>query len=149
MPADPNQTDHIIRFIAGRPGNVFVGMGRSKIPILTKEDGTPFFDENYKFTPGKADWIRTGSQGVIISYGTMMHYALSAWKLLKDKGLNVALLNVASIRPFPEEDILKASQYKNILVVEDHLIETGLGSKISAFFTLKSIPVKIKLSGNV
>ena len=148
MPSDPNQTDHIIRFIAGRPGNVFVGMGRSKIPVLTKEDGTPFFDGDYKFTPGKADWLRTGSQGVIISYGTMMHYALSAWKILKDKGLNVALLNVASIRPFPEEDILKAAELKNIIVVEDHLVETGLGSKIASFFALNSKPVKLKLLGH-
>ncbi len=148
IPADPNQTDHIIRTIAQRKGNIFVGMGRSKIPIITKPDGTPYFDENYKFVPGKADWIRQGKHGVIISYGTTIHNVLSAWQILKEKGIDVAVLNVASIRPFPEEDILKASQYKNILVVEDHLIETGLGSKISAFFTLKSIPVKIKLLGH-
>jgi len=147
IPADPNQTDHIIRFIAKRPGNVFVGMGRSKVPIITKEDGSPYFDENYQFIPGKADWIRTGNKGVIITYGTMCHYALSAWEMLKNKGIEISLLNIASIRPLPEEDLLKASKLKNILVVEDHYVETGLGSKIASFFALKGISVKLKLLG--
>ncbi len=148
IPADPNQTDHIIRFIANRPGNIFVGMGRSKIPIITKEDGTPYFDKNYKFEAGKADWIRYGSKGVIITYGTMTYYALSAWKILKDKGLDVSLLNIASIRPLPEKDILRSSELKNILVVEDHLIETGLGSKIASFLALNNKSVNLKLLGH-
>ncbi len=148
MPADPNQTDHIIRTIAQRPGNIFVGMGRSKLPIVTKEDGSPFFDENYKFEPGKADWIRKGSDGVIITYGNMVPYAISAFNILKEKGYTVSLLNVASIRPFPEEDILKASELENILVVEDHYVYTGLGMKIAAFYGLKGIKVKLKLLGH-
>ncbi len=147
IPADPNQTDHIIRCIAKRPGNIFVGMGRSKVPIITKEDGTPYFDENYQFVPGKADWIRTGKDGVIITYGTMCHYALSACEILRNKGIGVALLNVASIRPLPEEDLLKVSEFKNLVVVEDHYIETGLGSKIASFFALKGVSVKLKLLG--
>ncbi|MGC9109090.1 MAG: transketolase [Caldimicrobium sp.] len=148
MPADPNQTDHIIRFVAQRKGNVFVGMGRSKLPIVTKEDGSPFFDENYQFLPGKADWIRTGEDGIIITYGNMIPYVISALDLLKEKGYKVSLLNIASIRPFPEEDILKASNYKNILVVEDHYVHTGLGVKIASFYGLKGIKVKLKLLGH-
>lgn len=147
IPADPNQTDHIIRCIAGRPGNIFVGMGRSKVPIITKENGSPYFDENYQFIPGKADWIRLGKDGVIITYGTMCHYALSTWEILKNKGIEVSLLNIASIRPFPEEDLLKASEFKNIVVVEDHYVETGLGSKIASFFALKERFVKLRLLG--
>ncbi|MCD6490164.1 MAG: transketolase [Thermodesulfobacterium sp.] len=147
MPADPNQTDHIIRYIVKRPGNIFVGMGRSKVNIITKEDGTIYFDENYQFVPGKADWIRKGEKGVIISYGTMCQYALSAWEILKNKGIEVSLLNIASIKPLPEEDLLKASELKNILVVEDHYVETGLGSRIATFFALKGIFVNFKILG--
>lgn len=148
IPADPNQTDHIIRFIASRKGNIFVGMGRSKVPIITKEDGTPYFDEKYVFNPGKADWLRKGKQGVIISYGSTIHNALKAWELLLKEGIEVSVLNFASIRPFPEEDLIKASEFKNILVVEDHLVETGLGIKITSFYSLKGIKVKIKLLGH-
>jgi transketolase len=61
MPADPNQTDRIIRHIATHAGNHFVGMGRSKTPTITREDGSVFFDADYVFTPGKADWLRKGT----------------------------------------------------------------------------------------
>ncbi len=78
----------------------------------------------------------------------MIPYVLSAHEILKEKGYKVSLLNVASIKPFPEEDILKASEYKNILVVEDHYIYTGLGMKIASFFGIKGIRVKLKLLGH-
>lgn len=148
FPADPNQTDHIIRTIANRPGNAFVGMGRSKVPVLIKEDGTPFFDENYKFRPGQADWIRIGEKGALLSYGNLMPYTFRAWELLKEKGLKVSLLNIASIKPFPERDLLEVAKLKNILIVEDHYIETGLGAKIASFFGLKGIQVNLKLLGH-
>lgn len=148
LPADANQTYHIIKTIAQRSGNIFVGMGRSALPIITKEDGTPYFDENYQFLPGKADWIRKGTQGVIISYGNLLPYAVIAWELLKEKNIKVSLLNVASIRPFPEEDLLEAAKQRNILVVEDHYVETGLGAKIATFYTLNNVRVNLKILGH-
>ena len=43
LPADPNQTDRIVRYVAERPGNFFVGMGRSKLPAILDESGQPAF----------------------------------------------------------------------------------------------------------
>lgn len=149
FPADANQTDHILRSISHRPGNIFVGMGRSALPILTKEDGTPFFDEDYQFIPGKIDWIRKGHQGAIITYGNMVPYALKAWEILKKKGYEVSLINVPSIRPFPEEDLLgEVSKLKNLLIVEDHRLETGLGAKIAAFYATKKIQINLQILGH-
>ncbi len=68
MPADPNQTDRIVRYAAGRPGNFFVGMGRSKIPPIPDESGEPAFAGAYRFVPGKAD-RREGKDGQILSHG--------------------------------------------------------------------------------
>lgn len=148
FPADPNQTDHILRVISQRPGNVFVGMGRSKVPVLTKEEGSPFFDEKYAFRPGQADWIRKGQRGAILSYGNLMPYAFKAWELLKERGIEVSLLNMASIKPLPEKDLLEVAKLKNLLIVEDHYIETGLGAKIASFYGLKGIQVKLRLLGH-
>ncbi|MCS7278885.1 MAG: transketolase [Thermodesulfobacteriaceae bacterium] len=148
LPADPNQTDHLIRFVAQRPGNVFVGMGRSKVPIITKENGEPFFDASYEFKPGKADWIRRGDKGVIISYGNLLHYVLLAYETLKNMGILVSVLNIPSFRPLPEKDILKAFELRHVLVVEDHYLETGLGVKIASLAGLNNKPIKIKLLGH-
>lgn len=148
MPADPNQTDHIIRNVALRPGNIFVGMGRSKVPIVTKVDGTPYFDTNYNFTPGKGDWLRHGDHGVIITYGNTTAEAIKAWQILKEKNIKVSVLNIASIKPLPEDDLMKASELYHIVVVEDHYVDTGLGSKITSLFGQRGIKTKTVLLGH-
>jgi transketolase len=78
----------------------------------------------------------------------MVSRALKAWELLKERGIFISVLNVASIRPFPEEDLIKASSFKNILVVEDHLVATGLGVHIASFFAQKGLTVNLKLLGH-
>jgi len=128
MPADPNQTDRIIRYIATVPGNVFVGMGRSKIPVICKEDGTPFFDKVYRFEAGKGDLLREGTDAVIISYGSVTPAVMEAYEILKEAGHSVAVLNMASLLPVDKEAVLKAAETGVILTVEDHHVDTGLGS---------------------
>ncbi len=147
LPADPNQTDRIIRFIAGRPGNAFVGMGRSKVPVITDEDGRPFFGKDYQFKPGQADWIRRGEDGTFVTYGAMVHRCLAARKILKEKGFSVGVLNIASVRPFPREDLLRAAETGPILVVEDHLVENGLGALCARELALSGKPAFIRLKG--
>ena len=86
MPADPNQTDRIIRHVAATPGNHFVGMGRSITPVITDEQGKVFFDADYVFTPGKADWLRRGTDLTIVTYGALVPAVLQAWDFLRQDG---------------------------------------------------------------
>ena len=130
MPADPNQTDRIIRYIATEPGNVFVGMGRSKMSMITKEDGTLFFDANYKFQAGVGDWLRVGNDATIITYGAVVPAVMEAWEMLKKDGHSVAVLNMGSLMPIDKEAVLKAADSGVILTVEDHHVDTGLGSMV-------------------
>ena len=58
VPADPNQVDIVIRHAAKEQGNFHIAMGRSKVPVITKEDGSVFFDENYEYIYGAIDIIR-------------------------------------------------------------------------------------------
>jgi len=93
IPADGNQTDKIIRYVATHPGNFFVGVGRSKLPIILSEEGVPFFGEGYEFIYGKAEVVREGKLAVIISAGTLLHRAIQAWEILKEKGYSVRVVN--------------------------------------------------------
>ncbi|MBX6423577.1 transketolase [Thermosulfurimonas sp. F29] len=146
LPADPNQTDRIIRFVANRPGNVFVGMGRSKVPVITDEDGRPFFGRDYRFEPGRADWLRRGEHGTFVTCGVMVHRCLAAREILREKGISVGVLNIASVRPFPREDLLAAAEIGPIVVVEDHLVENGLGALCARILALsgKTVPLSLK-----
>ncbi len=131
MPADPNQTDRIVRCVAVEPGNHFVGMGRSKTPIITDEEGNPFYDTDYRFVPGKADWLRRGTDATIITYGALTPVCLEAWKMLQAEGCSVGVLNMASLVPLDSESILEAAAIGPLLTVEDHHIDTGLGASVA------------------
>ncbi len=147
MPADPNQTDRIIRYVATQKGNFFVGMGRSKIPVILDDSGQPFFGPDYQFKPGKADWLKKGTQATLVTYGAMVHRALKAADLLAEKGISVGVLNMASIRPLDENALLEAANIGPILVVEDHVVETGLGTLVARFLALKEIKVTLSIKG--
>ncbi|MEN8199888.1 MAG: transketolase [Thermodesulfobacteriota bacterium] len=147
MPADPNQTDRIVRYVATEPGNVFVGMGRSKTPVITKEDGTPFFDTDYQFQSGKGDWIRQGDEATIITYGAVVPAVMEAWETLKAKGRSVAVLNMASLMPIDKEAVLQAAACGVILTVEDHHVDTGLGSMVGTILAEAGKGVSFKRAG--
>ncbi|MCF8055119.1 MAG: transketolase [Desulfocapsa sp.] len=147
MPADPNQTDRIIRYIATAPGNVFVGMGRSKTPVITKEDGSVFFDTDYQFQAGKGDWLRNGSDAAIITYGAVVPAVMEAWELLKSNGRSVAVLNMASLIPVDREAVLKAAECGVVLTVEDHHVDTGLGSIVGTILAETGKGIKFQRAG--
>ncbi len=147
MPADPNQTDRIIRYIATVPGNVFVGMGRSKTPVITKEDGSVFFDGDYKFQAGKGDWLREGTDAAIISYGAVTPAVMEAREILQKDGHSVAVLNMGSLLPVDKEAVLKAADTGVLLTVEDHHVETGLGSIVGTILAEAGKGIKFQRSG--
>jgi transketolase len=132
MAADPNQTDRIVRFIAAHPGNFFLGMGRSKTPVILDESGNPAFSGSYAFVPGKADWLRRGDHGAILSYGAILPQALRARdELARTHGLTLAFLNMASIKPLDTDAILAAARTGIVITVEDHHVDTGLGARVA------------------
>ena len=147
MPGDPNQTDRIIRYIATQPGNFFVGMGRSKMATITREDGSVFYDADYSFTAGKADWLRRGSDATIITYGAVTPACIEAWQTLKEAGKSVGVLNMASLIPLDEDAVIEAAGIGPIITVEDHHIETGLGASVAVALLEKGLAPKMKRLG--
>lgn len=147
IPADPNQTDRIIRSIALLPGNDFVGMGREKAPIILDEQGQPFFGKDYEYIPGRADWLRRGQRGSILAMGPMVPVAMSAYEILKKQGIEVSVLNMASIIPLDITSILECAKLGPILTIEDHHIQTGLGSLVANVLATQGLSVKFTKLG--
>ncbi len=130
-PADPNQVDAVIRYTALEYGNFHTAMGRSKVPVITKEDGSVYYDESYKFIYGNADIIRKGSKNVILAYGATLYRAIEVYELLKTKGIDTAVINVSCPVYINDESFNKICEYDNIFVYEDHIGYTGLYSTIT------------------
>ncbi len=144
-PADPNQCDRIIRYIAATYGNFYVRMGRAKIPVITKEDGTPFFGDGYEFKPGKADVIRSGKKATIVASGPMVHYALKAAENL---GGDIEVIVVSSFIPFDSETVMaSAKKTGRVLTIQDHNTDTGLGSFVQEALFEAGVQVPVKRMG--
>ncbi len=147
IPADPNQTDRVIRYVAKTPGNFLVAMGRSPIPILLTEEGTPLFGSLYEFRYGQADLIRNGKDGAILTNGGMVYRAVQAWQKLREKGVEVQVLNISCLSDLDIEAILRAAKTGKIITYEDHHIHTGLGSLIANVLAEHSLSVRFRKMG--
>jgi len=147
VPADPNQTDRAVRYLAKEPGNFILAVGRSRAPIIVDEKGTPIFGGDYKFEYGKIDRLRDGAQGAIFTMGQMVAYALKAWEILKERGIRVKVFNVSCPQELEKEKIIEGFKTKAVISYEDHHIETGLGAKIALKAVELGLSARFKLLG--
>jgi transketolase len=132
-PADPNQTNHIIRYIASHYGNFYVRMGRHKIPVLTKTDGTPFFDAHYKYEYGRSDILRTGKDLTLCASGSMVHEAFLAYTSIKKSHpkLSIELVIINSAKQFDDTLLESIQKTRKVLTIEDHNTQSGFGSQLA------------------
>jgi transketolase len=133
IPADANQADQMTRYAAQAPGFVVLAMGRSKLPVLLREEGTPFFGADYRFAYGAADWLRQGSQCAIVTCGTMVHRAVAARESLRAQGVSAGVLNIGTPLALDAARLEEAARTGLIVTYEDHNVRTGLGVLVGAF----------------
>ena len=155
-PSDANQTDHIIRYIASHYGNFYVRMGRHKFEVILKEDGTPFYDENYKFEYGKADKLREGKELTIVAGGSMVAIAVEvADKLKNEKSIEV--IAVSTLKDVDLDTLLPSLEKTGKLItIEDHNPYSGLASQLNSVVAQEGLSLIInnmavreyQLSGN-
>ncbi|MBW6514341.1 MAG: transketolase [Candidatus Syntrophosphaera sp.] len=127
-PADPNQTDRVIRWLINKPGNYLVTMGRSKVPIIRDEQGALFYKKDYNFEYGQADVLRIGNKGWVFVTGTPVHNAIKALDSLREEGIYLQLAYVSTPLELDSEIIQKAARTGLIFSIEDHNVHSGLGS---------------------
>jgi transketolase len=147
IPADPNQTDRVIRYVAKTHGNFIVAMGRSTIPIILTEKGTPLFSAPYEFRYGHADLIRDGKDAAIITTGGMVYRAVQACQKLREKEVEVQVINISCLSDLDKEAILKAAKTGVIITYEDQHIQTGLGSLIANFLAEQGLRIRFRKLG--
>jgi transketolase len=147
VPADPNQTDRMVRFMTREAGNFLLALGRSHAPVILDEHGVPLFGEGYEFVYGKADVIRRGKRAAIITCGALVPRALRAWEMLKERGLEVLLLNFSCPTDIDLETLRTAAGTGVIITYEDHNVRTGLGSIIANALAEERITCKFRKMG--
>jgi transketolase len=131
-PADPNQTDRACRYALTTEGNFAVIMGRAVIPTITDENGIPLFGEDYEYRYGRMETIRAGDKIALVCAGNMLTNGLEAWNELAGKGKRVQLVSVSDWSDLHPEDLAMLGGFEHVVVLEDHNVQTGLGTAIGS-----------------
>lgn len=139
VPGDGNQMGLAIRYLASIDKAGSIATGRSVLPIIKKDDGSIFYDEDFVFEYGKADWIRQGGKMTVITYGTLLHTAVEVSDELRLEGIHCNVLNICCPLKLDEEAIKEAASLGPIIIFEDHNARTGLGSLVALFMSENNI----------
>ena len=124
-PADHVEAMAAVEAAVKYEGPVYLRFGRLPVPQI--------YDENtYKFEIGKGVQLEEGTDATIIATGLMVPYALEARELLKADGIDVAVVNIHTIKPIDREIIKKAALTTGAIVTaEEHNVNCGLGSAVA------------------
>lgn len=133
--SDDLETKWAVKEASKINGPVYLRLSRLATPII--------YDENQKFEIGKAIQIGNGTDGTIFATGVTVSEALKAQEQLKQKGIEVRVVDVHTIKPIDKEMIIKcAKETEKLVSIEDHNVIGGLGTAISEVLT-DEYPVKL------
>ena len=133
FPADQHQFAACVRRIFNDPGLRFLFSTRSTVPDLLTEDGKPFY-QGKAFEPGKDDVIRPAKTGggYVVAVGETVYRALDAVIGLRDQGIDVGLVNKATLNVVDQSMMKTLAKAPFVLVVEGWNVKTGLGSRFGS-----------------
>ncbi len=139
-PADKAESILAVEAAIKHDGPVYLRFGRLAVPEI-------FDRETYKFEIGKGAMIVPGTDATVIATGLMVPEAMEAAKQLKEEGISVRVINMATIKPIDKDIIVKAAKETGAIVTaEEHNIIGGLGSAVAEVLAENS-PVPMKRVG--
>ena len=147
FPADANQMKAVVKAVFNDPGMRFIFSTRSKVPMVLDTDGNDLFGGDYTFTPGKDEVIREGSAGYIVTFGDSIYRALDAVERLKQEGIEVGLINKATLNVIDEDMMAKVGKAPFVLVTESFNRRTGLGSRFGSWLLERGYTPKFAFLG--
>ena len=148
--SDDIQTKWAVKEILKIKGPVYLRLSRYAVPIIYEnvDELNIINNDNEMFKIGKAVQIGEGTDATIFATGITVSEALKAQKILKEqKGINVRVVDIHTIKPIDEEMIIKcAKETKRIITIEDHSVIGGLGSAVCEILSEKC-PTKVERIG--
>ena len=126
--SDESETKWAVKEISKIDGPVYLRLARVKTSKI--------YDTNQKFEIGKGIQIGEGTDATVFATGVTVEQALIAKEQLKEKGIDIRVVDIHTIKPIDKELIIKcAKETKKLISIEDHSIIGGLGSAISEVLT--------------
>jgi len=80
---------------------------------------------------GQGEVIQNGDDLLIIAIGSSVCEAIVASQTLKEKNIHATVINARFVKPLDKELIIEyAGKIKNIITVEEHVLDGGFGSAV-------------------
>lgn len=125
IPSDRFQTEYLFKSLLKDEKPAYIRVGRNPVEDVYEEGNVPFEMD-------KATVLAEGTDIAIIACGEMVKPAADAAKILEEKGIHAAVVDMYCIKPLDKETIIKiASAAKAVITVEEHAPFGGLGSMVS------------------
>ena len=137
-PADATEAYAAVEAAILYEGPVYMRFGRFAVPDLTPE-----LVKDYKFELGKGVTYKEGKDVTIVATGYMVHLAVEAAEILKERGIDAGVINIHTVKPLDTALITAAAERSGAIVTaEEHSIIGGLGSAV-AETVAESCPVPV------
>lgn len=112
-----------------------------------RKQATQVYQEGSKFTIGKANVLRDGTDVTLIANGIMVAEALKAAEMLEREGVSAAVIDMFTLKPIDKDIIIKyAEKTGKIVTCENHSIHNGLGSAVAEVL-VENQPVPMRRVG--
>lgn len=124
QPADDVETAQIVEHMILTKGPCYLR--------LTRQNLERVHGDGYRFAEGKLDVLAEGKDVAIVASGGPVFHAVNARKLLAARGIDAAVINVASVKPLDTAGLAAwAKRVPLIVTVEDHNVLGGVGGAVA------------------
>lgn len=125
LPSDRHQTKCLVEALLQDEKPAYIRVGRNAVEDIYEEGNVPFEMD-------KATVVTEGSDLAIVACGEMVKPAADAAAMLKEKGIEAAVLDMYCVKPLDKEAVVKAAgNAKAVITIEEHAPFGGLGSMVS------------------
>lgn len=139
-PADHLQTRAALLETWDMPGPIYYRLGKDDITTIPGLGG--------RFALGRSQFIREGSDFLIIAMGSVTSEVTRAVNALSGMGIECTVIVVSSLNPGPIDDLVEVlSRFSVAMTVENHYLAGGLGSVVSEVVAEQGIGCRVVRCG--
>ena len=129
-PADEEQMRLALKWAVNAEQPCALRYPRDTVPEAGEEVG---LDEQAEFEVGRARQMRSGTDGAVLAYGSVVYDALKAAEKLRESGQEIAVWDARFAKPIDEKllaELLSGENRVPLVTVEDHALAGGFGSAV-------------------
>lgn len=134
--ADHEQLAAALRATWDLPGPVYYRLGKDDTFTVPGLDG--------RFELGRAQQVRDGGDLLLVTTGSVTSETMAAAELLAARGVQAAVVVVASVQPAPVDDLAAAlARVPVALTIEAHYHAGGVGSLVAEVSAERGLPCRV------